>query len=129
MIDRAANFSKWTLRYGSKGLVDYSQAPLLKLKNSERFYSFENFETVIPWFSFMQANRHIPVVLSLCYILAVFALARWMKDRPAMTLRGPLILWNMSIGIFSLVGFFRSVPDLIHVWKEPDGFYKSLCDP
>lgn len=52
---------------------------------------------------------------------------QFMKNRPPFELKGPLIIWNLALGIFSLFGFIRSFPELVHVVRQPGGIYRSLC--
>ena len=46
-----------------------------------------------------------------------------MKDRPAWNLRGLMALWNLSLSVFSWVGMFRTLPQLLH-----NLYYSSLRD-
>ena len=36
-----------------------------------------------------------------------------MKDREPFNLRKPLVLWNVGLAVFSIVGMFGVVPNLI----------------
>lgn len=51
-----------------------------------------------------------------------------MSNRPALKLKKLLILWNMSLALFSIVGTLRTLPELLHVLGR-FGFYHSVCSP
>jgi len=50
-----------------------------------------------------------------------------MKNRPALSLRLPLALWNGALGIFSIMGLYRIAPELFKVLGSENGFHKSVC--
>uniref|UniRef100_A0A1A9ZDX4 Elongation of very long chain fatty acids protein n=1 Tax=Glossina pallidipes TaxID=7398 RepID=A0A1A9ZDX4_GLOPL len=43
-------------------------------------------------------------------------------------LRGPLIIWNTMLSMFSIMGAFRTAPELIHVLRHY-GLFHSVCVP
>lgn len=43
-------------------------------------------------------------------------------------LRGPLVIWNSALAIFSIIGASRTAPELIHVLRHY-GLFHSVCDP
>lgn len=43
-------------------------------------------------------------------------------------LRGPLIVWNTMLAMFSIMGAFRTAPELIHVLRHY-GIFHSVCVP
>lgn len=49
-----------------------------------------------------------------------------MSNRPAFKLKRLLTLWNISLALFSIVGSFRTLPELLHVLRR-FGFYHSVC--
>jgi elongation of very long chain fatty acids protein 6 len=122
------NYTRWDISYSSEGEIDYSSVPLL-VHPSVDSYSFEKFSSVSPWLIYMNNHKLLGVVLGYIYILAVFSLQYWMRKRTAIELKWPLILWNLAIGVFSIVGCIRTAPDLFHTISQPDGFYQSICIP
>merc|ERR1719348_1327147 len=51
-----------------------------------------------------------------------------MSSRPRMEMRGALILWNATLGVFSIMGALRTWPEFLHVLSE-HGIHHSLCIP
>ncbi|KAG6804621.1 elongation of very long chain fatty acids protein 6-like [Apis mellifera caucasica] len=51
-----------------------------------------------------------------------------MAKRPRFNLRGPLILWSSLLSLFSIIGVFRTLPEMIHILTH-HGFYHSVCIP
>lgn len=43
-------------------------------------------------------------------------------------LRGPLIVWNTMLAMFSIMGAFRTAPELLHVLRHY-GLFHSVCVP
>ncbi|KAM7386008.1 hypothetical protein PAMP_002034 [Pampus punctatissimus] len=48
----------------------------------------------------MQANWSTSFVFSTLYAALVFGGQHYMKPRPKMNLRGPLIMWSLSLAVF-----------------------------
>lgn len=61
------------------------------------------------------------------YIVLIFAGQAWMATRPAYQLRGPLAAWSTFLAVFSIIGFTRTFPELLHTLST-EGFYASICD-
>lgn len=55
----------------------------------------------------------ISVYASIIYLLLVYFGRRWMKNRPAYSLRQPLILWNIGLALFSFLGMSSLTPNLL----------------
>ncbi|XP_006806929.1 elongation of very long chain fatty acids protein 6-like [Neolamprologus brichardi] len=90
-------------------------------------YSFERrFDErgAIEW---MQANWKSSFVFCVLYVALVFGGQHYMKTRPKLNLRRPLILWSLSLAIFSIVGAIRTAPYMFHVLSS-SGFRQSICD-
>lgn len=66
--------------------------------------------------------------LSAAYVLLVFAGQRWMHSRSPFDLRIPLFLWSAILAIFSIIGTFRTVPELYNSITGY-GWTYSVCDP
>lgn len=66
---------------------------------------------------------------SLKYDSALMALFEWMGlCLRRFELRGPLVIWNSALAIFSIIGASRTAPELIHVLRHY-GLFHSVCDP
>jgi elongation of very long chain fatty acids protein 6 len=75
----------------------------------------------------MGRNWNISIYASMIYILTIFSVQKYMKNRPAFQLRGLLTCWNIMLAVFSIAGFMRTAPELFHVLSMPHGFYRSIC--
>ncbi|XP_063982047.1 very long chain fatty acid elongase 6 [Diachasmimorpha longicaudata] len=62
------------------------------------------------------------------YMVLIFGGQYWMASRPRYELRGLLTLWNSLLATFSIIGFARTAPELIHVLRN-HGLYHSVCIP
>jgi len=95
-------------------------------------YSFifdfeENFDVKksMQWFN---DNPHIPFIFGIfIYLPVLYFGQKLMANREAMKLRIPLILWNTSLAIFSIVGFCRIFPEFVYSWQH-FGFYHTICN-
>ncbi|XP_076623232.1 very long chain fatty acid elongase 6 [Colletes latitarsis] len=62
------------------------------------------------------------------YVIIVFGGQHYMSSRPKFELRGLLALWSTLLATFSIIGFTRTAPELIHVLRHY-GFHHSICIP
>lgn len=62
------------------------------------------------------------------YLLLVFSLKHYMKNRDRFNLRKILITWNTMLAVFSFVGSARTLPEMLHVISNY-GLYHSVCIP
>uniref|UniRef100_A0A8D0HH08 Elongation of very long chain fatty acids protein n=1 Tax=Sphenodon punctatus TaxID=8508 RepID=A0A8D0HH08_SPHPU len=70
--------------------------------------------------------RHISFSFALVYLLLIFALQHVMKERRGYSLRMPLILWSLSLAIFSIAGTRRTLMYMSHTLST-NGFKHSVC--
>ncbi|XP_029377103.1 elongation of very long chain fatty acids protein 6-like [Echeneis naucrates] len=75
----------------------------------------------------MQANWSKSFVFSVLYAILVFGGQYYMKPRPKMNLRRLLILWSLSLALFSIVGAIRTGYYMLHILSS-SGFRQSICD-
>ncbi|CAG05092.1 unnamed protein product [Tetraodon nigroviridis] len=75
----------------------------------------------------MQNHWSKSFVFSALYAVLVFGGQRYMKLRPKMDLRLPLVLWSLSLAVFSIVGALRTGAYMVHVLRS-SGFRRSVCD-
>ena len=88
-------------------------------------FEFENFDRRW-WLAFARQNWHLSVTASVIYICAIFGIQAYMRDRPAFKLKKALFVWNGALGIFSILGFVRFVPEFMNVLFN-HGVHGSLC--
>ncbi|XP_076018789.1 very long chain fatty acid elongase 6-like isoform X1 [Genypterus blacodes] len=75
----------------------------------------------------MRANWTQAFVFSALYAALVFGGQHYMRLRPKMNLRRPLVLWSLSLALFSIVGAVRTGYYMFHVLAS-SGFRRSICD-
>lgn len=63
------------------------------------------------------------------YMLIIFLGQSYMKDRPRFELRVPLVIWNFSLAAFSILGTYRTLPEIYHILNRKNGFHHSVCFP
>ena len=99
----------------------------VKLSRSFVFSFEENFDShaARKW---MQRNWTSAVWLSAVYLILIFYGRRIMKTRPRFELRKALVIWNLTLSVFSALGAIRTIPEFIFVLKN-HGFYASVCGP
>ena len=59
------------------------------------------------------------------YVITIFTIKNYMKDRKPFDLRTPLIAWNMLLAIFSLIGSIRCWTEIVDLWST-EGFKSTL---
>ncbi|CAL8097165.1 unnamed protein product [Orchesella dallaii] len=79
------------------------------------------------WKHYAAVNWTFSYYASVLYLILIFSLKYVMKDRAAVNLRRPLILWNFSLAIFSSMGFLRTGQELLSLLLMTGGFHKSIC--
>lgn len=92
----------------------------------QKNYEWEKFDysSVRQW---MEDHWHWSVYFAVAYISLIFIGRKVMKNREAVSLRGPLLLWNVLLAVFSALAFFRIIPELVYILEKPNGFYVSVC--
>ncbi|KAM6956382.1 very long chain fatty acid elongase 6-like [Aplochiton taeniatus] len=75
----------------------------------------------------MQENWSKSFVFCGLYAVLVFGGQQFMKDRQKLNLRRPLILWSLSLAIFSIIGAVRTGWYMVHILST-SGFRQSICD-
>jgi len=65
--------------------------------------------------------------LSAAYVIVIFAGQKWMHSRSPFDLRIPLFLWSAVLSIFSIIGTFRTLPQLYNGINDY-GWTYSMCD-
>nr|BCL51434.1 fatty acid synthase [Plautia stali] len=76
----------------------------------------------------MTKNWTISFYICGLYMILIFGGQHYMQSRPRFNLKGVLCVWNSLLAAFSLMGAFRTAPELFHVLKTY-GVYHSICIP
>ncbi|XP_039990498.1 elongation of very long chain fatty acids protein 6-like [Xiphias gladius] len=75
----------------------------------------------------MQENWSKSFMFCGLYAALVFGGQHFMRERPKLNLRRPLVLWSLSLAVFSIIGAFRTGLYMLHVLTT-SGFRQSVCD-
>jgi hypothetical protein len=84
---------------------------------------FEKKYDPIPVLEWMRDHPIVPIVAVMAYAGLIFGGQYLMKDREAWNLRGIMAFWNLSLSVFSWIGMFRTLPQLLH-----NLYFSSLRD-
>ncbi|VDK63109.1 unnamed protein product [Anisakis simplex] len=87
---------------------------------------FEKVDDPVGMTLFVQRNWYHSITVSVGYFILIKLIQRFMQYRQAFNLRTPLFLWNVSLAVFSLIGFIRFTEDVIYSVAHL-GMYRSLC--
>ncbi|XP_044752823.1 elongation of very long chain fatty acids protein 6-like [Coccinella septempunctata] len=63
----------------------------------------------------------------LIYLSVIFSIRSFMKDRTPYRMKIPLVIWNVFLASFSIMGTVRTVPELVHTLTTR-GIQSSICD-
>ncbi|NWT31535.1 ELOV6 protein, partial [Cardinalis cardinalis] len=74
----------------------------------------------------MEENWQKSLIFSGIYLILIFGIQHFMKDRRPFKLRGPLILWSFSLALFSLIAACRTGKQLAFLLLTK-GFKQSVC--
>jgi elongation of very long chain fatty acids protein 6 len=80
-------------------------------RNHDRF---EKKYDPIPVLDWMVDHPMLPVFAVFLYVVLIAFGQHVMTNRPAWNLRKPMALWNLGLSVFSWVGMFRTLPQLVH---------------
>ncbi len=87
------------------------------------------FETWFDWrasYHFVANHWWAGYVAVVIYLVTIFGLQNYMKNRKAFDLKHELFWWNTVLGVFSIAGFSRSAPEFFQgLWQR--GFQNHLC--
>ncbi|XP_041707778.1 elongation of very long chain fatty acids protein 6-like [Coregonus clupeaformis] len=75
----------------------------------------------------MQENWSKSFMFCGLYAAIIFGGQHFMRERPKLNLRRPLVLWSLSLAIFSIIGAVRTGWYMFHVLNK-SGFKQSVCD-
>ena len=81
----------------------------------------------LPRSYWIRDHWYLSIFFVVAYVITIFSLQHFMKNRKRLTLQTPLIIWNVMLSIFSIVGTVRFVPYLYHVVSR-HGLEYSICN-
>jgi len=67
-------------------------------------------------------------VAGFLYLLLIYVGRAWMCSRSPFNLRTSLAVWSGALALFSILGFLRTAPELVHILSSK-GVKGSVCDP
>jgi hypothetical protein len=76
--------------------------------------SFEKKYDPIPVLNWMKEHPVIPVAAVVAYGFLIIWGQHVMKSRSAWNWRKVMAMWNLSLSVFSWIGMFRTLPQLMH---------------
>ena len=76
----------------------------------------------------MLQNWTLSIWYSALYVVLIFGGKYYMEKRPRFEIRPALALWSTILGVFSIFGAIRTIPELVYVIHQ-HGLEFSLCNP
>ncbi|KAL1131774.1 hypothetical protein AAG570_011387 [Ranatra chinensis] len=98
------------------------------LRNYSYIFNFEEKFEHKDTRAWMTKNWTISFYFCGLYMILIFGGQHYMQSRPRFQLKGVLSVWNTLLATFSIMGAFRTAPELFHVLKNY-GIYHSICIP
>lgn len=90
----------------------------------EKYYLDAQFrQTQVNW---MIRNWKNAVFISFIYVIVIFSGQRFMRNRERFELRACLVLWNLSLAVFSIFGAMRTLPEFLYILSNHD-FKYTVC--
>lgn len=62
------------------------------------------------------------------YLTSIYLGQLYMRNRKAYNLRTQLLIWNVSLAVFSIAATIRTLPELVNILRRDDGIYSSVCE-
>eukprot|EP00669_Euglena_mutabilis_P006694 TRINITY_DN220_c0_g1_i1.p1 TRINITY_DN220_c0_g1~~TRINITY_DN220_c0_g1_i1.p1 ORF type:complete len:262 (-),score=92.92 TRINITY_DN220_c0_g1_i1:389-1174(-) len=77
----------------------------------------------------MKVSPWLPIVSVVLYLALCYFGPKLMENHKPFGLRGPLVLWNFGLSLFSIIGAYRTVPHLLYLLAYTP-FRDTICtDP
>ncbi|XP_032805822.1 very long chain fatty acid elongase 6-like [Petromyzon marinus] len=90
-------------------------------------YEFERVFNEAEAIEWMQDNWRKAFLFSIAYLVLIFWGQHAMKQRPKFELRKPLMLWSLSLALFSIIGAVRTGAYMWYILST-NGLQQSVCD-
>ena len=91
-------------------------------------FNFEERFDVSESRQWMSDNWNLAFIWVAVYMIVIFGGQSYMSSREPFQLRKVLCVWNLLLSAFSIIGTFRTLPEMIHVLNK-FGFSHSVCNP
>lgn len=89
-----------------------------------RFESKKFVDSLLKWSG---DNWYLTIPYSFFYIILIFSIRNYMKERERFELKYLLVIWNIILSIFSITGAYKTIPHLINKLNT-HGFMHTLCN-
>ncbi len=127
MVGRVNNITGVAIRFPNSG----HNGPPVEPHYDDRYlhiFQFEKYDHTT-WHDWMYRHWNISLYASGVYVILIFLGQYLMKNREPYSLRKTLLCWNVSLALFSAIGFVRSVPELWYEWTVSPigGLQRSVC--
>ncbi|KAI1298462.1 Elongation of very long chain fatty acids protein 6 [Halotydeus destructor] len=86
----------------------------------EKNFEYEQFD------KWLHSNWTLCFPIACTYVAAIFGIKHLMVDRKPLGLRWPLLVWNLSLSVFSMFGAVRMIPEVVHVLTN-FGLNHAIC--
>jgi hypothetical protein len=90
-------------------------------------FKFEEEFDPVQKLSWMEANWLTACYWISLYLFLIYTGQHVMSTRPAFKLRIPLIVWNVALAVFSIIGSIRTLPEMFYGISN-FGFDYTVCD-
>lgn len=90
-------------------------------------YEFERYFDEDVAYDWMQENWTQSFLYCAMYAVVIFGGRLYMRERPKLDLRKPLVLWSLSLAVFSIIATLRTGSYMLHVLSSR-GYRQSVCD-
>ena len=78
------------------------------------------------WRPVIGHSMHFPFVAA-AYLAMIVFMQWYMRSRPRYEVRALLVVWNVALASFSILGAARTLPEFVLSLQH--GIYYSVCDP
>jgi len=114
---------------GGPGVPNYGSLEVITLPNYTTILDFEwNFDNMKSK-QWMEENWMTSFYYIGAYMFVIFAGQLYMQTRPKFELRGLLAFWNFMLAGFSILGSYRTLPEIFYILNRKNGFHYSVCFP
>lgn len=98
-----------------------------ELRNESYVFKWEREFDAVQKLTWMEENWSTSFYWISLYMITIFFGRHLMANRKPFKLRGPLILWNVGLALFSIIGTFRTLPEMVYGINRY-GFDFTVCD-
>jgi len=115
------------IRHGMRRQVPYEEISCLYPAIGQTYtqWEFPTADSYKIW-DFMDSNPWVPILAVTVYGISIFLGKRYMKNRPAYDLRKLMAAWNLFLALFSIMGFTRTAPQVLHNLVNYS-WYDNMC--